>query len=148
MAWGFVVPRLFARGWTAHGLIARGMPLSVLALWLGIGLGPEATAWLWGLFCVSSTFVSLSQPAIGQAFPASLAGRALSAYNLVIFAGVFTLQWGMGAAIDGLAAAGWSTVSAYQGAFALLAVCCSVSYLWFLWRREPALSVTAAVTAW
>ncbi len=147
MAWGFVVPRLYARGWTAHGLIARGMPLPVLALWLGIGLGSEATAWLWGLFCVSSTFVSLSQPAIGQAFPASSAGRALSAYNLVIFAGVFTLQWSMGAAIDGLMAAGWSPVSAYQGAFALLAVCCSLSYLWFLWRREPELAGTAAVSA-
>jgi predicted MFS family arabinose efflux permease len=147
MAWGFLVPRLYARGWTAHGLIARGMTAPILALWAGVAAGPGATAWLWGLFCVSSTFVSLSQPAIGQAFPASLAGRALSAYNLVIFAGVFTLQWTMGAVIDALVAIGWSIVSAYQGAFALLAVCCSLSYLWFLWRREPELAVTAAVTA-
>ncbi|MET0334069.1 MAG: MFS transporter [Rhizobacter sp.] len=137
MAWGFAVPRLYARGWTAHGLIARGMPLPVLVLFLGVALGPDATPWLWALFCVSSTFVSLSQPAIGQAFPASLAGRALSAYNLVIFAGVFVLQWSMGAVIDALIAAGWSTMSAFQGAFALLGVCCSLSYLWFLWRREP-----------
>ncbi|WOB08955.1 MFS transporter [Piscinibacter gummiphilus] len=147
MAWGFLVPRLYARGWTAHGLIARGMPIPIVALWVGVGAGAEATAWLWGLFCVSSTFVSLSQPAIGQAFPASLAGRALSAYNLIIFAGVFTLQWAMGAAVDRLVGAGWSTVSAYQGAFALLAVCCSLSYLWFLWRREAGPAVAAAVTA-
>jgi predicted MFS family arabinose efflux permease len=147
MAWGFVVPRLYAQGWTADRLIARGMPLPVLVLALGIALGPEATAWVWALFCVTSTFVSLSQPAIGQAFPAALAGRALSAYNLVIFAGVFALQWGMGAVIDGLTAAGWSTVSAYQGAFALLGVCCALSYLWFLWRREPGLGVTAAASA-
>lgn len=147
MAWGFVVPRLYARGWTAHALIARGMPLPIIVLLLGIVLGPDATAWLWAVFCVTSTFVSLSQPAIGQAFPAALAGRALSAYNLVIFAGVFALQWSMGAVIDALVAAGWSTVSAYQGAFALLAVCCGLSYLWFLWRREPELAVTAAVTA-
>lgn len=136
MAWGFAVPRLYARGWTAHGLIARGMPLSLLALFGGVVLGSDATPWVWALFCVSSTFVSLSQPAIGQAFPASLAGRALSAYNLVIFAGVFALQWSMGAVIDGLIASGWRTVSAFQGAFALLGVCCSASYLWFLWRRE------------
>ncbi|MBL0728458.1 MFS transporter [Piscinibacter sp. HJYY11] len=147
MAWGFVVPRLYARGWTAHALIARGMPLPIIVLVLGIVLGPDATAWLWAVFCVTSTFVSLSQPAIGQAFPAALAGRALSAYNLVIFAGVFALQWSMGAVIDALVGAGWSTVSAYQGAFALLAVCCGLSYLWFLWRREPELAVTAAVTA-
>jgi hypothetical protein len=49
--------------------------------------------------------------------------------------------------IDALVAAGWSTVSAYQGAFALLGVCCSLSYLWFLWRREPGLAVAGAVTA-
>lgn len=147
MAWGFFVPRLYARGWTAHALIARGMPLPIIVLLLGIVLGPDATAWLWAMFCVTSTFVSLSQPAIGQAFPATLAGRALSAYNLVIFAGVFALQWSMGAVIDGLVAAGWSTVSAYQGAFALLAVCCALSYLWFLWRREPEVAVRAAVTA-
>jgi hypothetical protein len=86
---------------------------------------------------VSSTFVSLAQPAIGQAFAASLAGRALSAFNLAIFAGVFALQWGMGAVIDGLMAAGWGTVSAFRGAFALMGLCCVLSYLWFLWRGEP-----------
>jgi predicted MFS family arabinose efflux permease len=147
MSWGFLVPRLYARGRTAHGLIARGMPLPVMTLVVGVALGPDATAWVWGLFCVFSTFVSLSQPAIAQAFPASLAGRALSAYNLVIFAGVFALQWGMGAVVDALIAAGWSAVSAFQGAFALLAVCCSASYLWFLWRREPEPGITGAATA-
>ena len=45
---------------------------------------------------MSSTFVALAQPAVGMAFPPSLAGRALSAYNLVIFAGVFVVQWGIG----------------------------------------------------
>ena len=47
---------------------------------------------VWGLFCMSCTVVALSQPAVGQAFPAALAGRALSAYNLVIFVGVFLLM--------------------------------------------------------
>jgi predicted MFS family arabinose efflux permease len=146
MGWGVVVPRLYARGWTAHGLIAWGMPLSLGALFLGVALGSDGGAWVWALFCVSSTFVSLSQPAIGQAFPASLAGRALSAYNLVIFAGVFMLQWSMGAVIDALMAAGWGTVSAFQGAFALVGVCCVMSYLWFLWRdeRSPTRPATVA----
>jgi predicted MFS family arabinose efflux permease len=136
MAWGIAVPRLYARGWTAQGLITWGMPLSLIALFLGVALGGEATAWVWALFCVSSTFVSLSQPAIGQAFPATLAGRALSAYNLVIFAGVFVLQWSMGAVIDALMASGWGTVSAFRGAFALMGACCALSYVWFLWRDE------------
>jgi predicted MFS family arabinose efflux permease len=138
LGWGVLVPRLYARGWNAQRLVAFGVPLSLAALALAIVLGPTATAWCWGLFCVMCTFVSLSQPAIGQAFPAALAGRALSAYNLVIFSGVFTLQWGIGLAIDGLQALGWSTVSAFRGAFALVAVCCALSYLWFLRRDDAA----------
>ena len=34
---------------------------------------------------------------------------------------------------------GWSAESSFQGAFALLAVCSALSYLWFLRRgTEPA----------
>lgn len=138
MAWGSVVPRLYARGWTAQSLIARGAPIGLSALGLALILGPRAGAWVWVLFCAGSTAVSLSQPAVGLALPAALAGRALSAYNLVIFLGVFTLQWGIGLAIDGLRALGWNTLSAYRGGFALLAVCCLCSYVWFLCRAEPA----------
>jgi hypothetical protein len=136
LAWGVVVPRLYVRGWTAQRLVRVGIPLSLASLLLAIVLGPGATAWAWALFCVTSTFVSLSQPAIGQAFPAVLAGRALSAYNLAIFAGVFSLQWGIGLTIDLLKAAGWSDLSAFRGAFALFGICCVLSYLWFLCRDD------------
>jgi hypothetical protein len=62
-----------------------------------------------------------------------VAGRALSAYNLVIFIGVFALQWMIGASIDLLLAAGWTTAEAFQGSFAWVALCCVAAYLWFLW---------------
>ncbi len=130
--WGVLVPRLYARGWTAQRLIARGVPLSLLLLAMAVALGHRATAWAWALFCVSSTVVSLSQPAIGQAFAHSSAGRALSAYNLIIFLGIFVLQWGIGLAVDGLRAVGWSTESSFQGAFALMTAGCLFSYVWFL----------------
>ena len=143
MGWGVVVPRLYARGWDAARLIARGIPVCLLVLLLAIALGRHATAWVWGLFCVTSTVVSLSQPAIGQAFPAALAGRALSAYNLVIFVGVFTLQWGIGLAVDGFKGIGWAAESSFQGAFALFALCSALSYLWFL-RRPAALPAVPA----
>jgi len=143
LGWGALVPRLYSRGWTAQSLIARGLPLSLVALAMAVALGEHSTTWLWTVFCVGSTLVSLAQPAIGQAFVPSLAGRALSAYNLVIFVGVFALQWAMGGTIDLLTAAGWSAVSSFQGAFALLALGCTASYLWFLWfddhsgHRDP-----------
>lgn len=142
MAWGSLVPRLYARGLTAQTLIARGAPIGLAALGLALILGPQADAWVWVLFCAGSTAVSLSQPAVALALPAALAGRALSAYNLVIFLGVFTLQWGIGLAIDRLRALGWNSLSAYRGSFALLTVCCLFSYVWFLCRAEPAPDAT------
>lgn len=136
LTWGAVLPRLYARGHTAQSLVRGGLPISLGVIGLALLLGPAATAWAWALFCVSSTFVSVTQPAVGQAFPASLAGRALSAFNLVIFAGVFAVQWGMGLVIDLLRAAGHDTLAAYRGAFGLLALCCAASYLWFLLRDD------------
>ena len=137
MGWGLLVPRLYARGWTAERLIARGIPLCLVVLAAAILMGRHATAWVWGLFCVTCTFVSLSQPAIGQAFPASLAGRALSAYNLLIFIGVFVIQWGIGLAVDRFKTLGWGIEASFQGAFTLLALCCAGSYLWFLRPPRP-----------
>ena len=138
MTWGAVVPRLYRRGWSAQRLIAVATPVSLMALALAVLLGPDATAWVWVAFCAGSSVVALSQPAVGQAFRTELAGRALSAFNLVVFLGVFGLQWGLGLAIDLLRARGWDTLSAYRGAIALLACCCTLSYLWFLRRGEHA----------
>lgn len=132
LAWGLLVPRLYKAGWSAQRLVAWGVPVSLLFLLLIIGLGERATAWAWAVFCVSSSVLSLSQPAVGQASPAEQAGRALSAYNLVIFGGIFALQWGLGLAIDAFARMGGSTLSAFQGALALMASCAIGSYLWFL----------------
>ena len=72
-----------------------------------------------------------------MAFPPAMAGRALSAYNLVIFCGVFTVQWGVGLLIDGLRALGCSEVLAYQGATATYAMCCIGAYLYYLWVKKP-----------
>jgi hypothetical protein len=81
---------------------------------------------------VACTFAAVSQPALGAAFPTALAGRALSAYNLVIFGGVFCMQWGIGLLIDGLRALGVVEARAFQLAFAAFGVCCVGAYAWFL----------------
>jgi predicted MFS family arabinose efflux permease len=142
MTWGAVMPRLVARGIKPDLLIARGLPLNLLVLtWIVVHPEP-AGAVVWTLWCVSTTFVSLSQPAVAQAFAAELAGRALSAFNLVIFSGVFAVQWGIGLVIDGFLAAGFGDAFAFRAAFGLFGLACGASYLWFLWarpdRRTPA----------
>ncbi len=143
MLWGVAMPRLVKAGVQVQQLIAWGVPASVLMLGLIVHLGPAAGVSHWTAWCVLSTLVSLSQPAVGQAFAPGLAGRALSAFNLLIFAGVFSVQWGIGLAIDAFVAAGWSTVLAFRGAMAAFALCCALSQAWFVWRRRRLLIIEA-----
>jgi predicted MFS family arabinose efflux permease len=141
MLWGVCMPRLARRGFQARQIMAWGLPLHLVVLaWIVMDPQP-ATAGLWTLWCVSCTFVSLSQPAVGQAFPGALVGRALSAFNLVIFCGVFCIQWGIGLAIDALRQSGLSEAGAFRLSFAALGACCALSYFWYLlpmaYRRGP-----------
>jgi MFS family permease len=132
LGWGALNPQLARRGLTTEKLIACGLPLNLVVLAAIVAAGPAAGAWAWAAFCVSCTFVSLAQPAVGLAFAPALAGRALSAYNLVIFGGVFTVQWGIGLLIDGFGAAGLGTVDAFRAAMAVFLACSAGSYGYFM----------------
>jgi len=130
--WGLFNPRLTKSGWSAERLIAWGTPVSLLVLAFNIW-GGASIGWLgWALFCVASSVMGLAQPAVGMAFRSSLAGRALSAYNLGIFAGVFVVQWGIGLLIDGFASSGLSQALSFQAAMAVYLCCCIASYAYFL----------------
>jgi MFS family permease len=137
--WGLVTPKLAKRGISPDRLIAWGQPTSLLVLayliWMGPNLG-DSTAIVLTLFCVTSTFVSLAQPAVGMAFPPHLAGRALSAYNLVIFFGGFVVQWGIGLGVDFFKSLGWPPVLAFQSAFSVFAVFATLSYVYFHWANR------------
>lgn len=134
-SWGMLNPWLAGRGYSTDRLIRWGLPLSFLALGAIIAAGPAAGAGAWALFCMASTFVSLAQPAVGMVFPPALAGRALSAYNLVIFGGVFTVQWGIGLLVDGFSAWGLDTVGAFRAAMAAFLACSMAAYAYFLLAR-------------
>lgn len=134
--WGLLMPRLVRRGIGALRLMAWGIPLAFVALALNLFLGTQATALQWAVWCIACTFVSVSQPAVGAAFPPHQAGRALSAFNLVIFSGVFCVQWGMGLLIDALHGRGWTDLQAFRAAFATLGGAGVIAYAWFL-RSRP-----------
>jgi MFS family permease len=133
--WGLANPWLARRGWHADLLIARGLPLSFALLAIIIIAGDALSTGsgaLWALYCVSCTFTALAQPAVGMAFAPALAGRALSAYNLVIFSGVFVVQWGVGLTVDGFKALGYSELQSFQAAMSLFLLLCIGSYVYFL----------------
>jgi hypothetical protein len=139
LAWGLVNPALARHGWSAERLMQRLVPVSLLVL-LGMIVTGEtsnqnAAVWV-AVFCVSSTSISLAQPAIGMAFPPALAGRALSAYNLVIFSGVFAVQWGIGLMVDGLTWQGWGEPAAFQGAMAVYLFCSLAAFVYFLMAKS------------
>ncbi len=134
-SWGLVNPWLARRGIQAGRLVAWGLPASFVLLAAVIAMPAEVAGYsgaLLALYCMACSFITPSQPAVGMAFAPEVAGRALSAYNLVIFVGVFVVQWGIGLAIDGLVFMGASQQLAFRLAFAAFLVCCIGSYLHFL----------------
>jgi MFS family permease len=138
-AWGLINPWLARRGWHTDRLVTRVLPYSFVVLALIIVAPESMLAWsgaLWALYCVCCTVVSLTQPAVGMAFAPAMAGRALSAYNLVIFSGVFAVQWGVGLGIDALRRIGLPELLAFQLTMGLFLLCCIASYLYFLLPRR------------
>lgn len=131
-SWGMANPWLARNGFSADRLMGWGMPLSLLVLAVNIWGGAH-TGWLgWAAFCMASSVLGLAQSSIGLAFRPALAGRALSAYNLGIFGGVFVVQWGLGLLIDAFAGLGWGTVASFQGAMLVFLCCCIASYAYFV----------------
>jgi predicted MFS family arabinose efflux permease len=132
--WGLANPWLARKGLSADRLITYGIPLSLVVYALLVGAGVKITggsAWMWVAFCTSATFGALAQPAVGLAFASHMAGRALAAFNLVIFSGIFVVQWGIGLLIDGFGAMGLAKTVAYQAAFGVYGLCCLGAYLFF-----------------
>ena len=137
-AWGAVMPRLVKQRLDFMRLVAWGVPVALLGLAAIVALGEQAGAAHWAAWCVSCTVLSICQPMVAAAFPAEQAGRALAAFNLVIFAGVFCVQWGLGLLIDALRATGLGEVSAFRCTFAVLGLFGALAYGWFLWRGRRA----------
>ena len=134
-SWGMVMPRLAARGVSVDSLVTRIQPFSFVALAALVLLGPAAGGWsfvLLALYCMLSTPSAQVQPVVAMAFPPQLAGRALSAYNLVIFVGIFLVQWGIGLGADAFEALGWSAADALRGAMGVFGVLSLACWLHFV----------------
>lgn len=139
LCWGLIMPRLVRMGWGGDRLIAWAWPPAVCCLGWILWQGAAAGAGSWAAWCVLTSVITLSQPALGQAFPPALAGRALSAFNLVIFSGVFVVQWGIGLGMDALRAHGYTPVQAFKMTLAGFLLACVLSFLWLNlshWRER------------
>lgn len=131
-AWGALMPGLVRRGLRVQRMLVYGLPVNLAVLgWIALS-GRDAVAWHWMLWCMTASQIALSQPALAQAFPQRLAGRALSAHNLMVFAGVFVVQWGLGLLVDAMRSLGLSDGASFQIAMGGLLAACAASYAWFV----------------
>ena len=122
------------RGLPALRVVAIGLSLSVLLQGLMVLLPYPQSWWLWVPFAVVITVTTLGQTHVSLAFPTALVGRANSAFNLTLFVGAFSLQWGIGLLLDWFVALGWRNADAMRMAFACY-VLLQVFSLWQFLRQ-------------
>ena len=130
--WGYFLPKISSIGFSATKILRLGLPISFCIMLIIIILGSKAGAFYLTLFILSSIFLSVTQPAVGLAFSGYSAGKALTSFNLLIFAGTFIMQWLMGFVIDITKSFGYSEITAFKSSFSVFLVLSLVSYLFFL----------------
>jgi len=123
--------------WLARHHVA---PVLLLTIGMGLGLAVELAiildlaraAWLWPLLGLSFSLSNLAYSQLTAAFPIAISGRVNTALNLVVFVGAFSLQWGIGAAVDAFSAGGLARADAFRFTFALLLAAQALAFAWFL----------------
>lgn len=122
MLMGIFATRLVQRGIKVETLYRNAMLLALLCIG-GLVLIPRLGGLLfWPVLGLCFSLNNLAYTLIAQSFPTAFAGRANSALNMVILAGAFGLQWGLGVLIDVVSLVGASLEAAYQFSFGLLVI--------------------------
>ncbi len=141
MILGWLAPRLSKAGWSTLRTVAWGSVLT-LAAQLAIVFAQGAGAWLlWLCLALGVTTYTLVQTHVSLTFPAELTGRAFSAFNLMLFVGMFAIQWLFGVLVDALAAvpAIGEGPSAFRAALFLWVMVQLAAFAIMLgWRVRPA----------
>lgn len=116
--------------------VTLGLSGSILVQGLIILL-PYGWSWLlWIVFAVCITVTTLAQTHVSLAYPPAQVGRANSAFNLTLFIGAFSVQWGIGLLVDGFRALGSSDPSALRMAFGVYLVLQLGALLVFIRSKE------------
>jgi predicted MFS family arabinose efflux permease len=93
--------------------------------------------WAWIAMAPGIPAVILIQTQTALMFPKAIAGRVLTTFNLVMFAGAFAIQWGVGLLADLFAWIGSDSAQALWLSFLILLGLQLVSLWWFLSRDKP-----------
>ncbi len=134
---GNLASRLGRAGIAPSYVVGIGVGVQILvhaALAMGYA-GMQPLVWL--LFGFMGTAGTVNFAILAHAFPASMAGRASTALNLLIFVASFLVQWGIGIIINPYPAGGGSYApEGYRLAFGMTTVLQALGLVWFF-RRMP-----------
>lgn len=131
---GWVADLLRARGVSSLATMAGGTAVSIVALAaITFGVDPAGT-WHWIVLGLFGQVTAIVYPTLSRHFGAAYAGRAGTANTLLVFVGIFVLQFAMGAVIDLWArdARGAYPPQAFQAAFGAVLVGLVASVAWLL----------------
>jgi MFS family permease len=139
LALSWWAPRHVAQGKQRGVPVVRAISIGVGGVMLAqLGMLMASAPWSWMLWIVMAvcvTVATLAPTSVSLSFPSALAGRANSAFNLSLFVGAFTVQWGVGLLIDVFAAHGASPADAMRGAFATCLACQVLAWTAFVLNR-------------
>ncbi len=133
---GYILPKITKLGFESMRLMKLGLPISYLSLLVIIISGENAGAVHFTIYLLTSIVLTLTQPAVALSFPASLAGKSLTSFNLLIFVGTFIMQWGIGLIIDLSQFLGKGEIQSFQISFLVYLVICVISYLYFILNNK------------
>ena len=144
---GWAMPRLAARGWSTLSVTVVGA-LAMMGAQAVIVLAEGRWAWLaWLPFAVGVTVFTPVQTHVSLTFRGSLTGRAFSAFNMMIFVGIFFTQWLFGVLVDVLGHhAGLDPALAFRAALAAWLGLQVIAFLVMVgWRVSPPGGQSAAL---
>jgi MFS family permease len=131
---GWIADRLRARGVGSVTTMALGTVPAVIAIGaIALRVDP-AGWWHWAVLGLFGQVTAIVYPALSRHFGTEFAGRAGTANALLVFTGIFALQYAMGLIVDlwPRGADGAYPPQAYQAAFGAVVVALIASLAWLL----------------
>ncbi len=138
LAGGGIADRARARGVTTTAVFAVGIGVFlVVQLVLVAGDGGHA-AILWAGFGFFGATAFLAFTIYVEHYPAALAGRVLTAANLLLFVAAFALQWGIGALLETfpMTPAGGHAAIGHTTALGVALALQAAAFVWLAWPRR------------
>ncbi len=126
----FLTPFLNKKGFSTYNYAAFLGGLSMVMQLLALFGPTQYASFCLFVFGVTATSYILAQSIFIQFFPRSIAGKASTSFNMLIFGGAITTQWGIGVLIDVLMDKGLIKADALLYSLCVLIALQTISYIW------------------